>query len=199
VLFEFTPDGMTLFGTDGKQIAFTVLPVAGKGRYLVPRKFVGYMLKLLDGCEGDVSITFTENQVSVEAEYWAISGVLLAGQYPNWRSVLPEGGEPVTVNREVLSNALRACLPFGEEARFTRVEIEGEVDMLRFKSGAGNECQEEIEAKCQPFTLAIEGRRLLSLLSALKAPLVTLSIQTTKPRIVVMREDNFTGVINPLL
>jgi DNA polymerase III sliding clamp (beta) subunit (PCNA family) len=181
---------MTLFGTDGKQIAFTVLPVPGLGRHLVPRKFVGYMLKLLDGCEGDVSVTFGENAISIEAEYWAMSGVLLAGQYPNWRGVVPQNGEPVIANREALSNALRACLP--------RIEIEANTDLIRLKSGAGNECQEEIEAKCKPFTLALEGRRLLSLLGALKSPLVTLNIQATEPRIVVMREDNFTGVINPL-
>lgn len=200
VLFDFT-DGLTVFATDGKQIAFTKMGTAGKGKYPVPRKLVGYLMKLLDGAEEsvEVAITFTENAIQIESDFWTLSGSLLSGDFPNWRNVVPTNTEKIVAQRSQVANALKSCMPFGD-AGFTRIEIVGGENVINFKSGQGNECQDEIVATCTPFQLAIEGKRLLNLINSLSGEIITIerNVAENQPPSIMVREDNFTGVCVPL-
>jgi DNA polymerase III sliding clamp (beta) subunit (PCNA family) len=201
VLFDFSKGGLHVFATDGKQIAFVKLDINGKGAYPVPRKLVGHILKLIDGVGGEieVAVTFTERAIQVESDFWTLTGSLLEGQFPNWPNVVPQSTDKIEVQREDVANALKSCMPFGD-AGFTRITLEGGTNTIKFKSGQGNECQDEITAKCAPFKLAIEGKRLLNLINSLHGDVITIERNNNpeQPPTVLVREDNFTGVCMPL-
>jgi DNA polymerase III sliding clamp (beta) subunit (PCNA family) len=198
ICFDFS-DALDIVATDAKQVAAYTLPIPGDGRFLVPRESASTLLKLLDATDGKIAVVLGEKSASFSGSDWTYLSVLMAGGFPPWKSVVTEGMPAISMVRSDLIRAVRSALPFGMEAGFTRVELVGKDKTLTVHSGLANAMDTTITAEFDgEIKMAVEGRRLMSLVSALEGENVVIKFDDVPGHGIIMREENFMGIIMPL-
>lgn len=111
VLFSFKENKLTLVATDGRRLALVDIegefPRSQEGDLIIPTKCIVELQRML-GEEGELKMSVTENQVAFEVNGRLLVSKLIEGNYPNYRQVIPpETRERVTIERELLQNAVR--------------------------------------------------------------------------------------------
>jgi DNA polymerase-3 subunit beta len=110
VYLEKVEDKINMVATDGRRLAYISKP-AGKeiqdfAGIIVPPKILNTIVKR-SGDEGLVSISITDKTIFINFASYKFSSVLLEGQFPNYRKVIPENQQfSLTVKREEMLNAL---------------------------------------------------------------------------------------------
>ncbi len=59
-------------------------------RSTFPAKYVGAIVKLLDGTEGDVKLAVSDDKISIVASEFAFTTVVNGGAFPDWRRIVPK-------------------------------------------------------------------------------------------------------------
>lgn len=197
VVFGFK-DGLSIAAYSGYQIAVIHLNIDGSGTYIIPRSLISVLIQTLDKMEGEIAFGFDEKTVQFYCADWALSGVLINGQFPNWRAMNEWGGMGVsTLPRHPLIDAIKGCMPFGE-AGFVRIYIHGDGENATVEIGGQNATSSVMEMKGEPFDFFVEGKKMLAMLSAMNGETVALEHAEQKGVGIVVREDNFTAAIMPL-
>ncbi|MDR2177404.1 MAG: DNA polymerase III subunit beta [Treponema sp.] len=111
VFFEKTEDKLVMVATDGRRLAYMSKPADSSindfSGVIVPPKILNILAKRA-GDEGPVSISVTDKTIFIKFGYYSLSSVLLEGQFPNYRRVIPENQDNfISVNRLELLDALR--------------------------------------------------------------------------------------------
>jgi DNA polymerase-3 subunit beta len=110
VYFEKTDDGLIMVATDGRRLAYIRKEGEGItdfGGVIIPPKVLNTITKR-SGDEGLVSLSVTDKIIFISFGSYRLSSVLLEGQFPNYRRVIPETqSNSVSVDRMDMLNALR--------------------------------------------------------------------------------------------
>lgn len=192
VFMETDADAMRLVATDGHRLA--MIERAGGGLALdegviVHKKALGELVKLLQGVEGDVSVSLTSipnpsgigfpegessgfqppNHIIFQVGEVALSARLIDGEFPKYRQVIPDNNEhSVLMDRGSLTQALRRVSLFANETGMVKFEFSpGELRLTAHGSEAG-EAEEVIESDAQTdLTIGFNARYCLDALSVL--------------------------------
>ena len=111
VLFEKTGDKFVMVATDGRRLAF-MNKAAGAGiadfaGIIVPPKILNIVLRR-SGDEGIAGICITDKTIFIQFGSYKLSSVLIEGQFPNYRKVIPEKQtNSFTVKRTEMLDALK--------------------------------------------------------------------------------------------
>jgi DNA polymerase-3 subunit beta len=111
VFFEKSEDKFIMVATDGRRLAY-ISKAAGAGvedfgGIIVPPKILTILMKRA-GDEGMVSISITDKTIFIQFGSYKLSSVLIEGQFPNYRKVIPENQEhSFTFKRLDILDALR--------------------------------------------------------------------------------------------
>ena len=111
VYCEKQEDKFIMVGTDGRRLAYISID-AGSGikdfnGVIIPPKILSIIQKRA-GDEGLISISITDKIVFIKFGFYQLSSVLIEGQFPNYRRVIPENQtSSFSVNRLEMLNALR--------------------------------------------------------------------------------------------
>lgn len=111
VFFEKQGDDLFMVATDGRRLAYISKPV-GPGLpdfsgIIIPPKILNMVTKR-SGDEGLVSLAVTDKTIFVRFGSYKLSSVLIDGQFPNYRRVIPESqAYSFSVNRVEMLEALR--------------------------------------------------------------------------------------------
>ncbi|MDR2517640.1 MAG: DNA polymerase III subunit beta [Spirochaetaceae bacterium] len=111
VFCEKQDDKIIMVGTDGRRLAY-VEEAAGSGikdfaGVIVPPKILNLVQKRA-GDEGLIGISITDKQIFVRFGTYQLSSVLIEGQFPNYRRVIPESQAHVfTLSRADMIDALK--------------------------------------------------------------------------------------------
>jgi DNA polymerase-3 subunit beta len=111
VFFEKAEDRIVMVATDGRRLAYISKPADSAIKdfegVIVPPKILNVLAKRA-GDEGPVSLSVTNRTIFIDFGYYRLSSVLLEGQFPNYRRVIPEKQEhSLSVNRMEMLDALR--------------------------------------------------------------------------------------------
>jgi DNA polymerase-3 subunit beta len=111
VFFEKAEDKIIMVATDGRRLACISKPadpaVKDFGGIIIPPKILNVLSKRA-GDEGPVALSITDKMVFIKFGSYSLSSVLLEGQFPNYRRVIPENQEnSFSVNRQETLDALR--------------------------------------------------------------------------------------------
>lgn len=115
VYFEKNEGKFNMVATDGRRLAFTqkegIPGVDDFAGVIIPEKVLAIVQKH-SGSEGNVTIKLNEKTIFISFGLYNFSSVLIEGQYPNYRRVIPEGlNRSFTVKRAKMLDALkRVCL-----------------------------------------------------------------------------------------
>jgi DNA polymerase-3 subunit beta len=111
VFFEKAEDKFIMVATDGRRLAYISKP-AGSGvedfsGIIIPPKILNVLLKRA-GDEGMVSLSITDKTIFIQFGSYKLSSVLIEGQFPNYRKVIPENQEfHFIFNRQEMLGALK--------------------------------------------------------------------------------------------
>ena len=118
--FDFFNYGMVSVATDGQKMAKYVdktikLDMDGSTcGFTLPKKPVTLLSSLLNGCDTEVKVMFTDKCVAVSNDDFKLLTRLLEGHYPPYDRVIPTDNSVETiVNKSELIEALRRVLPLG--------------------------------------------------------------------------------------
>jgi DNA polymerase-3 subunit beta len=111
VFFEKADDKVIMVATDGRRLAYVSKPADSSIKdfagVIVPPKILNILAKRA-GDEGPVAISVTDKTIFIRFGSYSLSSVLLEGQFPNYRRVIPESQvHDLSINRFEMLDALR--------------------------------------------------------------------------------------------
>jgi DNA polymerase-3 subunit beta len=111
IFFEKSEDKFIMVATDGRRLAY-ISKAADAGindftGVIIPPKILSILLKRA-GEEGMVSVSITDRTIFIQFGSYKLSSVLIEGQFPNYRKVIPENQSySFTFNRLEILDALK--------------------------------------------------------------------------------------------
>ena len=111
IFFEKAENKFVMVATDGRRLAFINKPansgIQDFSGIIIPPKILNVVLKRA-GDEGMAGICVTDKTIFIQFGSYRLSSVLIEGQFPNYRRVIPETQtNSFTVNRIEMLDALR--------------------------------------------------------------------------------------------
>lgn len=150
LLFEISPDLLTLVATDGHRLAHFEtkqdINVSENHSVIVPRKGVVELMRLLDDNDESIKIDLGNNYIRITTESLGFTSKLIDGRFPDYNNVLPKNADKlVTSERTVLKQSLsRAAILSNEKYRGIRLEFSPSTLRLFAHNPEQEEAEEEI-------------------------------------------------------
>ncbi len=110
VYIEKEEDNIIMVATDGRRLSYIAKPISANINFkpcIVPPKVLSLLLKRASS-EGNISIAINESNIYIKFGNYRFTSVLIDGQFPNYKKVIPESQErKFQINRRDLSEALK--------------------------------------------------------------------------------------------
>jgi DNA polymerase-3 subunit beta len=110
VYFEKTEGKLAMIATDGRRLAYIEKEESAVNDFkgiIIPPKILNIITKRA-GDEGLIEISVTDKIIFVRFGVYNLSSVLIEGQFPNYRKVIPETQtKSLSINRVEMLDALR--------------------------------------------------------------------------------------------
>jgi DNA polymerase-3 subunit beta len=149
MLMEVEAGRLTFVATNGQRLAICTIEgefgVSGKAQFVVPRKSVIELARMLKDSDRSRSMQFSDNHLQVKADGLCLTTKLIDGSYPDYERAIPVGGDKIVlVDRREFKDALtRTAILANEVYRNVRlVLIPGSLTIQ-----ANNPLQEEAEER----------------------------------------------------
>ena len=184
VLWEAKGKKLQLVATDGHRLALTDkaidLEVDGIRQYIVPRKGVLEIVRLLNVADAHVKLSIGENHLRVAAGKQALTTKLVDGRFPDYERVIPrESDNSILADREVLRAGLsRASILSNEKFRGIRLILKKNLLTAVAHNPEQEEAEEEIEVEYAGDTMEVgfNVSYLLDVLGVMRTDMVRLDL-----------------------
>ncbi|GAB6391852.1 MAG: DNA polymerase III, beta subunit [Treponematales bacterium] len=118
VFFEKSVDKFIMVATDGRRLAYIGREAPGGIKdfegIIIPPKILSIIVKRA-GDEGLIAVSVTDKTIFIKFGSYKLSSVLIDGQFPNYRRVIPENQtSSFTVDRLEMLEALKSAALFVE-------------------------------------------------------------------------------------
>ncbi|MGX5915285.1 DNA polymerase III subunit beta [Aliidiomarina sp. Khilg15.8] len=161
MLFEVNDNQLRTVATDGHRLAMAGMALEQSGlpqrQVIVPRKGVTELMRLLESDDQLVQISIGQNHIRLVSEGMTFTSKLLDGRFPDYRRVLPQGGDKfVVADRQVLKNACaRASILSNEKFRGVRLNLSNGELALTANNPEQEQAEEAIEVDYQGDSLEV--------------------------------------------
>jgi len=206
VYFEKADDKFIMVATDGRRLAFTNKNVTGIPDFpgiIIPPKILNIVLKRA-GDEGMAGISITDKTIFIQFGSYKLSSVLIEGQFPNYRRVIPESQtRNFTVNRNEMLDALkRVSLLVEQKSHRLYLNLSsGAVSIYCEESDIGN-AKEEIPCKYdgEEVTIALNYRYLEEPFKVMNAEEISVLFSDPNKTITILPvpEKDFFHIVMPM-
>ena len=149
-LFLFKANQLTIVATDGKRLSLIRKDIISKETedrsVIVPSKTIYELNRILQD-EGEIKISFIENQIRFELGNITIISRLIEGEFPNYEQVIPsEIQEKILINREsFLLGVKRTALLATQDSQSIKMDILKNKIIISKSSPNIGEAKDEIE------------------------------------------------------
>jgi len=207
VFFEKTEDKFIMVATDGRRLAFinkaAETEIEDFSGIIIPPKILNIVLKR-SGDEGMIKISITDKTIFIQFGSYMLSSVLIEGQFPNYRRVIPESQiSQVTVNRQETLDALKRVSLLVEQ-KSHRVYMglsSGTASIYCEENDIGN-AREEISCKYdgEDVSIALNYRYLEEPFKVMKGDEITILFTDPNKTITIMPvpEKDFFHIVMPM-
>jgi len=205
ILFIIKPACIRLVATDGRRLALIEskmqLPKTHERKAIVPTKAVDELARIL-GDEGDVRVTFSENQVLFDMGQKRVISRLIEGEFPNYEQVIPkERKEKLVVKRQDILSALRrAALFTNQDSMAVKLEVAKDSLVLSKSTPYIGEAREALAAeyKGKELSVGFNPAYLIDALKNMDLETVGLEIQDPEKPGVVRIGEEYVYVVLPM-
>ena len=206
VFFEKAEDKFNMVATDGRRLAFinkqahSVDDFAG---VIIPPKILNVIMKRA-GDEGMIAISVTDKMIYIQFGSYKLSSVLIEGQFPNYRRVIPENQiNSFSVNRlEMLDALKRVSLLVEQKSHRVYLGLSSGTISVFCEENEIGDAREEIPCKYdgEDVTIALNYRYIEEPFKVMKCD--DIKIQFTEPKkaitITPVPEGDFFHIIMPM-
>src|SRR3989442_14311311 len=163
-LLLLKPESVSMVATDGHRLALIERQMQVGGlknelRFLIPKKAMGELLRLLAECEDDAAVEFSKDETHLffSAADRVLISRMLTGQFPNYEAVLPrETPRTVELNKDDITSAIRrVALLADERSHALRMRLDKDQLEVFSSSGEFGEAREVLDAPYQNEALEI--------------------------------------------
>jgi DNA polymerase-3 subunit beta len=204
VLLECTDSYASFTGTDGKRLAKsqTEAKDAPQGSFILPIKAVEEMIRLLDSKEEEITLSFSEDKLSLRSGSTTLISKLLSGQYPDVSRIIPGAhSSPVSLHREELITLLRQISLFtpdsGASVRFTFTTGNLALSAASGSAGEGN-VNMPVNYQGEPLEIAFNPHYFLDILRHSKDEVVLFGIENAYNPGLITDSSNTQFVLMPM-
>ncbi len=207
LLIQVKQNNMELVATDGHRLAYTDCEIEGdhpSGQFIIPRKAIIELIKLLDDAEGKIRIEKTENQASFDLGKIRLITKLVEGTFPDYQRVIPKDYEKnFAIPRQKLLNALqRAAILANEKFRGVRWVLGDKLLRLACTNAEQEEAEEEMEIDYhhEAMDIGFNINYLLDVLTNTKTENVNCALgdENSSMLITVPNDEAFKYVVMPM-
>lgn len=197
---------MRMVATDGHRLAISDRPAKGRWKAgttaIIPRKGVMELKKVLDEYHGDISLSISEKDLTVEKENVKLVVRLIDGQFPPYEQVIPKSAKRViTVGRELLEGAIsRVSLLANEKTMGVKMLFSpGHLEISTSNPDVG-EAKEDLDIgyKGETFSTAFNARYFMDVLGVLEDENVVIELNDDVNPCVIRSEFD-KGLLNVIM
>jgi DNA polymerase-3 subunit beta len=191
VLFEQNKATTRLVATDGHRLALIddELGLTLPSKQVVPKKGLVEMRRLLENLKEEVQLGFEQKNLFIKTNRFMMTVRLIEGDYPDYRKVIPEGGErQVKVNRLNLIQALkRVAVLTSERNKGVTVQVTpGKMELTAFHPdlGTGRDVV-DVDYSHEEFSIIVNVHYLLEALGVVDSDTVSLEFHKEGAPIII--------------
>jgi DNA polymerase-3 subunit beta len=207
VYCEKQEDNIIMVATDGRRLAF-ISEEAGEniqdfGGVIIPPKILSFIIKRA-GDEGLISIAITDKSIFINFGSYYLSSVLIEGQFPNYRRVIPENQSYFfVINRFDMLNALkRVSLLVEQKSRRVYLKVSPGMMVISSEESDIGDANEEIPCRYEgeEISIALNYRYIEDPFKAMAADEVGVYFSDPHRAITIkpIPEKNFFHIIMPM-
>jgi DNA polymerase-3 subunit beta len=199
-------EGIRMVATDGHRLSITERESKSKWKIgkglIVPRKGVLELRKLLESCDGDLSLTVDEKNISVVKDNVCLVVRLIEGQFPPYEQVVPKDNKKVViVDRDGFIRALRrVSLLASDRTKGVKLSFSpGHIEVSTSNPDYG-EATEDVEAtyKGETFSIGFNAKYFLDILHVLEDEKVVLELKNDVSPCLIRSEFD-KGLLNVIM
>jgi DNA polymerase III subunit beta len=211
LLLEIENGQANLVGTDGHRLALitrpllkSTLPKNEKTSYLLPRKALSELLKLMEDEESTFSFSEKGNHLAFIQGKQVIISRKIDGKFPNYRQVIPpDNNLKVTINRDELNHALkRVALLANEKSKMVRFDIQkGTLTLVSDNSDLGTAREEiTIAYEGEDVAVGLNAKYVLDVLNVIEDAEIVLNLkdQNHSCLISIENDKDYLSIVMPM-
>jgi DNA polymerase-3 subunit beta len=207
VLFERQENKFIMVGTDGRRLAYIETETESGAEdftgVIIPPKILNLILKRA-GDEGLISISISDKMIFLKIGAYKFSSVLIEGQFPNYRRVIPESqSHSFTLSRTEMIDALnRVSLMVEQKSRRVYMEVSSAAIFVSSEGSDIGDAKEEISCKYEgdDVSIALNYRYIEEPLKVMNDDEVIIYFTESNRAITIksVPEKNFFHIIMPM-
>ncbi|QDV54061.1 DNA polymerase III subunit beta [Rosistilla oblonga] len=211
VLLEMEGERVTAVGTDGRRLATMTGTGVSIGEHktsgtntIVPNRSISLIERALNDKDETVEVAARSNDLLVRTPRCTIYSRLVEGRYPNWRQVLPQRDDVVTIDLTIgpLHAALRqAAIVTDHESRGIDFTFGEGTMLLEANTAEVGESRVEmpIGYEGEPIKVTLDHRFLADFCKVLDAErTVQMEIESSDRPALLTTDDGFQYVVMPM-
>ncbi|GJL77081.1 MAG: DNA polymerase III subunit beta [Nitrospinaceae bacterium] len=211
LLLEKENSQANLVGTDGHRLALiarpvlkSTLPEGEKTSYLLPKKALSELLKLMEDDESTFSFSEKGNHLAFIQGKQVIISRKIDGKFPNYRQVLPpDNNLKIKVNREDLNHALkRVALLADEKSKMVRFDIQkGTLTLVSDNSDLGAAREEvPIVYDGEDVSVGLNAKYVLDVLNVVEDQEIVLNLKDQNHSCLITLENDkdYMSIVMPM-
>ncbi len=179
-------------GTELNSVPANATAVPGS-QTIIPKKTLYEMRRFLDVNE-KIKIGIGEKQISLKGEDIFITSRLIDGIYPNYKQVIPRGGDQtIVINRLVFMSVIkRVSVMSREKVKALLIEFTTNNAILKARDPEIGEAVEDVEIKYEGkgFTIGVNYQYILDALESMQDENVIIDTQTSLTPCIIKQETD---------
>jgi DNA polymerase-3 subunit beta len=198
-------NSLRIVATDGRRLALAEREIGLEKNVekslIVPAKTVQELIRNLKD-EGEIQISFGENQAMFDLGGLVIISRLIEGEFPNYEQVIPkEAKEKVVVDREnFLLAAKRVSLLTTQDSQAVKIDVEKDKMVISKNSPDIGEATEEISVNYggSPLSIGFNPNYIMDVLKNLDDETVGFELQDPEKPGVIRTKERYIYVVLPM-
>lgn len=207
VLLRFSPNSLTLVGTDSYRLAERTVPLATSPAILtdiiVPLRTMQELLRILGAVSGELSIAASENQVLFSVEEAELVSRVIVGTFPDYKQIIPtESKTTVVLSKEPLVRAIKSASLFCRQG-LNHVSLQFSSDKILVSASSSQAGENMIEVPASitgaDVDIVFDYRFLLDGLAAIPGSEVAITLNTSaNPGVFTPKEKGYLYLVMPI-
>ncbi|MDP3954150.1 MAG: DNA polymerase III subunit beta [bacterium] len=135
-----------------------------KKQFIIPKNTSIEIIRLMDGSEGDVNLTVSDNQIVIFNEDFELISRLVDGHYPDYKKIIPDKTVSVArFNKANFEKNIRTAGIFSSSIYDVKLKVNGEKTEINAQNNDRGELVANIpsELKNKPFEVLLNYNYLL--------------------------------------
>lgn len=210
IKYDEDDKNLIFVSTDGHRLSLIKKSVENKldskfeEGFILPKKGIIELKKILDNIEESVNLGISDNNFSINNEDITLIMRMVDGEFPDYNRVIPELGKNIaTIDKDMFLHSLRRISVLSnEKSKGVKIKLENDLMTLTSSNPDLGDAKEEIDISYSGDDLSIgfNARYIMDILQVIKDENIVLNLKDniSPGRISPENDENFLSVIMPM-